>query len=198
MGVAPWSRDGMGFAVQPAMKQQPVHWTVGSLAAAVALVACAADEPTMKIDHVEVSAVQAGFPPSSVALQMVVVLEAYNPNGYDVAIRAMRGTSSFEDRYSVPIDFRPDGDGVWLRSKQTTEVRVPVVVPVDTALRVAQEALADVVPYHVVGKADVTATSTLKIEKDDFGVDDGGNLTRQEIERSIAAVGIPTVVPWEP
>jgi hypothetical protein len=168
------------------------------LAAAIALVACAADEPTMKIDHVEVSSVQTGFPPSSVALQMVVVLEAYNPNGYDVAMRAMHGTASFEDRYSVPVDFRPDGDGVWLRSEKTTEVRVPVVVPADVALLITQGALADTVPYHVVGKADVTATSTLKIEKDDFEVDDRGNLTRREIEKSLAVVGAPTMAPQLP
>src|SRR5207247_10737744 len=102
------------------------------------------------------SAVSVGFPPSAVGLQMMVVLEAYNPNSYDVALRAMHGTASFEDRYSVPIDFRPDGEGVWLRSEQTSVVRVPVVVPADIALRIALEALADTVPYHVVGKADVT------------------------------------------
>jgi hypothetical protein len=149
----------------------------------------------MKVDHVEVNGVQVGFPPSP-ALQVTIVLEAYNPNSYDVAVRAMHGTATFQDRDSIPIDFRPEGEGIWLSTKRTSLVRVPVVVPVDTALRIiTQAALSDLVPYHIVGKADVTATRTLKIEKDNFEVDDRGEIGRREIERSLAAVGVPLPQP---
>lgn len=152
--------------------------------------AACAKKPTMRVHHAEVSGVQVGFPPS-LAVQMTVVMEVHNPNGYDVAIRAMRGTVTFHDRYAMPIDFRPGGEGLWLPSDQTTVVRVPVAVPVDLALRLTREALTGIVPYHVVGKADVTATRSLKIERDDYSVDERGHITRQQIDASIAALGIP-------
>jgi hypothetical protein len=122
---------------------------------------------------------------------MTVVLEVYNPNSYDVAVRAVRGTVTFQDRYTLPVDFRPGGEGVWLPAKQTTQVRVPTAVPVDLALRTTREALGGTVPYRVVGKADVTATRSLKIESDDYSVDERGEIQRQVIEQSIAALGIP-------
>jgi hypothetical protein len=154
-----------------------------------ALAACA-KKPTMKVHHAEVQGVQFGFPPS-LAIQMTVIMDVYNPNSYDVAIRAVRGTVTFHDRYSLPVNFQPGGEGVWLPADRTTQVRVPTSVPVDLALRITREAYAGTVPYHVVGKADVTATRSLKIESDDYSVDEKGALQRQVIEQSIAAVGIP-------
>ena len=91
----------------------------------------------------------------------------------------------------MPIDFKAAGDGVWLPASQTTQVRVPVAVPVDLALRITHGAISGTVPYHVVGKADVTATKSLKIEKDDYSVDEKGELARNVIEQSIASMGIP-------
>src|ERR1700754_502799 len=88
-----------------------------------------AKKPTMKVNHAEMQGVQLGFPPS-LAVQMTVVLDVTNPNSYDVAVRAMRGQVSFFDRYTMPIDFRPGGDGVWFPSGQTTQVRVPTSVPI--------------------------------------------------------------------
>ncbi|HVH44925.1 MAG TPA: LEA type 2 family protein [Labilithrix sp.] len=149
-----------------------------------------AKKPTMKVHHAEMAGVQFGFPPS-VAVQMTVVMDVFNPNGYDVAIRAMRGQVTFHDRYSMPIDFRAPGEGVWLPADRTTQVRVPASVPVDLALRITREALTGVVPYRVIGKADVTATRSLKIESDDYSVDERGQIARQQIEASIAALGVP-------
>jgi hypothetical protein len=156
----------------------------------VLVLAACAKKPTMKVNHAEVSGVQIGFPPT-LAIQMTVVLDVFNPNGYDVAVRAMRGTVTFEDQYTMPIDFRAQGDGLWLPSNQTTSVRVPVSVPVDIALRITHGAIAGSVPYRVTGKADVTATKSLKLEKDDYSVDEKGEIARQVIDNSIAAMGIP-------
>lgn len=167
----------------------------GMLAAVVALLVVVgtngcAKKPTMKVNHAEMQGVQLGFPPS-LAVQMTVVIDVYNPNGYDVAVRAMRGNVSFFDRYTLPIDFRPGGDGVWLPSKATTQVRVPTAVPVDLAVRITREAMTGNVPYHVVGKADVTATRSMQIEKDDYSVDERGEISSQVIAASIASIGIP-------
>lgn len=162
---------------------------VSSMLVALGVAGCAS-KPTMKLHHAEVSGVQLGFPPQ-LMVQMTVVLDVHNPNSYDVAVRAMRGTVTFHDRYTMPVDFHPGGEGVWLPSKQTTQVRVPTSVPVDLALRISREAAVGTVPFRVVGKADVTATRSLKIESDDYSVDEKGEITRQQIESSIAALGIP-------
>lgn len=144
----------------------------------------------MKVNHAELQGVQFGFPPA-LMVQMTVVLDVYNPNGYDVAVRAMRGTVTYNGRYPQPINWAPGGDGVWLGSERTTQVRVPVALPIDLAMTLMREAMTGVVKYHVKGKADVTATRTLQIEKDDYEVDEDGSFARQQIEASVAALGIP-------
>lgn len=163
---------------------------IGLLSVLVAATNGCAKKPTMKVHHAEMQGVQLGFPPS-LAVQMTVVMDVFNPNSYDVAIRAMRGTVTFNDRYTMPINFQPGGEGIWLGSDRTTQVRVPTAVPVDLALRITREAMTGVVPYRVVGKADVTATRSLKVESDDYSVDERGEISRQVIEQSIAAIGVP-------
>jgi hypothetical protein len=155
----------------------------------MSVTACAS-KPSMKVHHAEVEGVRFGLP-SSVAVQMTVVMDVTNPNAYDVAVRAVRGTVSFYDKYSLPMDFRPGGEGIWLPAKQTTQVRVPAAVPVDLALTVAREALGGVVPYRFVGRADVTATRSLKIERDDYVVDERGEISRQQLEASVASLSLP-------
>jgi hypothetical protein len=151
--------------------------------------ACAS-KPTMKVNHAEVSGVQFGFPPS-LSLQMTVVLDVTNPNDYDVAVRAMRGQVTYMGKYPQPIQYQAPGDGVWMAANKTTQVRVPVSLPIDLAMQLMREAMTGVVKYHVTGKADVTATKTLKIEKDNYEVDEDGTFARQQIEASVAALGIP-------
>src|SRR6185312_2425957 len=103
----------------------------------------------------EVSGMQLGFPPT-IGIVMTIVLDVYNPNSYDVAVRAMRGTATLAERYTLPIDFRPGGDGVWMASKATTTLRVPVTVPVPLALQLLRESyMTPTVPFRVVGTADV-------------------------------------------
>ncbi len=155
-------------------------------------VAACASKPTMKVHHAEVEGVRFGLPPS-VAVQMTVVMDVTNPNAYDVAVRAVRGTVTFHKKYSLPIDFRPGGEGIWLASRQVTQVRVPIAVPVELALTFARESLSGSVPYRFVGRADVTATRSLKIERDDYVVDEAGEISRQQLEASVASLSLPFV-----
>ena len=144
-----------------------------------------ASKPTMKLNHAEISGMTLGFPPQ-VGVVMTMVLDVYNPNSYDVAIRAMRGTALLAEKYTLPIDYRAGTEGVWLASKQTTTVRIPVSVPVDLALILLRESFAaPTVPFHVTGKADVTATRTFQIEKDNYAVDESGTFTRQQLELAV-------------
>ena len=146
--------------------------------------ACAS-KPTMKLNHAEISGVRLGFPPT-VGVMMTMVLDVYNPNSYDVAVRAMRGTAVLAERYTLPIDFRPGTEGVWMTSKATTTLRVPVTIPVDLALTLLRESYTNpTISYKVTGTADVTATRTFQIEKDNYGVDESGTFSRQQLEMAI-------------
>ncbi len=139
----------------------------------------------MRVNHAEVSGVSLGFPPS-VSVVMTVFVDVYNPNSYDVAVRAVRGTVILAGRYTLPLDWRVPGEGVWLASDATTSVRVPVTIPVDMALAIVREAYqAPSVAYRFMGRADVTATRTFKLEKDDYSVDEQGWIPRQQIEQAL-------------
>ncbi len=137
----------------------------------------------MKLNHAEISGFQAATFPPSVGIVMTIVVDVHNPNGYDVAIRSLQGNVIMADKYTLPLNFQPGGNGLWLPADQTTQVRAPVVVPVDLALTLLREAyMSPVIPFHVVGKANVTGTRTFQIEKDDYEVDERGTVTRQQIE----------------
>jgi hypothetical protein len=143
-------------------------------------------KPSMHLNHAEISGVQLATLPPSLGLLMTVVVDVYNPNGYDVAIRAMRGQVTLAEKYTLPIDFQPPGDGVWLASGTTTSVRTPVNMPVDLALLLLREAaMAPAITYRVTGKADVTGTRTFKIEEDDYSVDERGSISPQQIAAMI-------------
>lgn len=168
-----------------------------ALAFGLVLVPACASKPSMTVRHAEVQGMQVGFPPQ-LGVVMTVVLDVYNPNSYDVAIRAVRGSVVFMDRFTMPVDFKPGGEGVWLAAKATTPVRVPTTVPVELAINLVRAAYTSpTVPFRVTGKADVTATRSLKIESDDWSVDEKGELSRQQIEASVPATllggfGAPT------
>jgi hypothetical protein len=151
---------------------------------ALAFAGCAS-KPTMTLKHAEISGVSLGFPPQ-VGVVMTMVLEVYNPNSYDVAVRAMRGTAVLAQRYTLPIDYRPGPEGVWMASKATTVLRVPVTVPIDLALTLLRESYTvPTISFRVTGTADVTATRTFQIEKDNYAVDEVGSFSRQQLEMAI-------------
>ena len=137
-------------------------------------------KPTMHLNHAEISGFQVMTIPPSVV--MTVVVDVYNPNGYDVAVRAMRGQVVMAEKYTIPLDFRPPGDGLWLPADKTTQVRTPIAIPVDLALALlAESAASPTISYRLIGKADVTGTRTFQIEKDDYSVDERGLVTRDQI-----------------
>lgn len=144
-----------------------------------------ASKPTMTLKSAEISGVRLGFPPQ-VGVVMTVVLDVKNTNSYDVAVRAMRGTAVLAEKYTLPIDYRPGGEGVWLAADATTTIRVPVTLPIDLALQLLRESyMAPTVSFRVIGTADVTATRTFKIEKDNYSVDERGTFSRQQLEMAI-------------
>ncbi|MCL2725983.1 MAG: hypothetical protein FWD69_16280 [Polyangiaceae bacterium] len=139
----------------------------------------------MQLNHAEINGVRFAMPPGA-GIVMTQVLDVHNPNSYDVAIRAMRGQVTIADKYVMPIDFRAPGDGMWLAANAMTTVRIPVTIPMDLALLIAKETYTTpIVNFHVVGKADVTASRTFKLEKDDYSVDERGSFTSQQLRLAI-------------
>jgi len=170
---------------QPLLRRAFAFLGLLALVLASALSTGCASKPTMKLKAAEISGMTLGFP-LQVGVVMTMVIDAYNPNSYDVAIRAMRGMALLADKYTLPIDYRPGPEGVWLASKAKTTMRVPVSVPVDLALRLLRESdMAPTVPFRVTGTADVTATRAFQIEEDNYSFDETGTFTRQQLELAI-------------
>lgn len=139
-------------------------------------------KPTMHLNHAEISGVNLATLPPSIDVVMTIVLDVYNPNSYDVAIRAVRGQTVMAGRFPINVDYHAPGEGLWLPAKQVTPVRVPLSVPVPVAFQLVQESFnSPVIPYRFQGKADVTATHAFKLEKDDYGVDEEGLVTREQM-----------------
>ncbi len=136
----------------------------------------------MRLNHAEISGVSMATLPASLGILMTVVLDVTNPNSYDVAVRAVRGRTTFAEQYPLDVNYQAPPDGLWLPAGQTTSIRVPITVPLQLAMILVQQAMvSQTIGYHFVGKADVTATRTFQLEKDNYGVDARGSITRDQM-----------------
>ncbi|MEP7119496.1 MAG: hypothetical protein ABJE95_01245 [Byssovorax sp.] len=156
-----------------------------ALAGLVVASAACVQKPTMKLDHAEISGVRVGFPPS-LGVLMNIVVAVDNPNSYDIAIRAVRGQVVLANMYTLPVNFRAPNNGVWLRSGVISRMAVPVDIPVQLAVQLLQNGMSmPTISYRFIGHADVTATSTLQLEKDDYSVNEWGIMTRQQLAAAL-------------
>jgi len=147
----------------------------------------------MHLNHAEISGIQLGALGAPPTMVMTVVVDVYNPNGYDVAVRAMSGQVWMADRYPVPLDFQaPAEQPFWMAAGKTTSMRVPLYVPLNLAIQLVQEAFASpTIAYRVIGRANVTGSRTFQVEKDDYAVDERGTMTREQM----AAIIPNSIVP---
>ena len=157
----------------------------------LALGGCVHD-PTVQLNHAELNGVQVAVFPPRVGVQLTIVVDVRNPNSFDVAVRGVRGQTILAERYPLPIDYRPPPPGLWLPAGQTTQMRLPVDMPLDLAIALLREAFASpVIGFHVVGTVDVTGSSTFKVNRDNFPVDLRGTMTRQQVAAVVPAVFLP-------
>jgi hypothetical protein len=158
---------------------------VFALAFLASLSAACVKKPTVELDHAEITGVRVALPPS-VSILLTIYLRVNNPNSYDVAIRAVRGQVLLAYHYTLPVDLRANGDGIWLGANSTTPVAVPVTIPGDLALSLLRETLTTpAIAYEFVGRADVTASRTLELQRDDYSVKESGSVSREQLERSV-------------
>lgn len=116
-----------------------------------------------------------------------VFLSVTNDNSYDIQIRNVRAEITIADRYALaPIDIQPNQ---WLPSDQTTTVRVPIVIPWLVIRPIIQATInRPLITYRVRGSADVTAIRMLGIERDNYPIDEGGSVLRQDLVNAAAGM----------
>jgi len=132
-------------------------------------------QPTIAIRGAEVRGA------SLMGVDVLITLEVRNDNAYDVMVRGVRCNVVFGRGGAVlgPIQFAPNQ---WLRSNSTTLVMVPVSIPLTIIPALMGESNgAYSIPYHVRGVVDVTATSSLNIERNNYAIDHDGFVTRQMV-----------------
>lgn len=162
--------------------------TVCALCVAMPVVSgCGTTKPKMAIHHAEVTGVQLGLP-LSVGVNLNIVLAVYNPNSFDIQIRSFNGQAVVNNRYPFYVNIAPN---LWLPSKQTVLMTVPVTMPASAAMQIMSETLnSPAVPYRVTGKANVTATSSLGVKVDDVEVDEQGLIQRQAVVEALRRIGL--------
>jgi hypothetical protein len=116
-----------------------------------------------------------------------VFLKVENDNSYDIQIRNVRAQVTIADRYPLmPIDIQPNQ---WLPADQATVVRVPIVIPWQVVSPIVRATLGrPLITYRVKGSADVTAVRMLGIERDNYPVDEGGSVLRQDLVNAAAGM----------
>jgi hypothetical protein len=158
------------------MLRTPSRWLFSlPLLAALAAAPGCVQQPAITIHHAEVR----GMTPTG--LGVIIYLQVRNDNSYDVQVRNVNVNVGFGRSGAVlgPINFAPNQ---WLPANQTAMVAVPVNVPWTLVPALVTETAGGYsIPYHVVGVADVTATSSLNIQRNNYPVDETGFVPRQMV-----------------
>jgi hypothetical protein len=135
-------------------------------------------KPTMHVHHAEVQGVQLTFPPS-VGILMRVVMVIDNTSSADLLVRRVQAQVTLLGRYTIPVTATPQ---TWLTAKQQTLMPIDVVIPLSTAIPLLRDSLnSPFINYQVVGSADVSATSSFEIQKDNYPVNETGSIPRQAL-----------------
>ena len=108
---------------------------------------------------------------------MVVVVRVNNQNSFDVPVRNGRVNVVLADRVRLPpMAYSPNQ---WLPADGTTLVRVPMLIPWGAIPPLlAATVSSSIIPYRVQGEADVTAIRSLGIRRDNYPVDEEGEIPR--------------------
>lgn len=141
-------------------------------------------KPAVTVHHAELRGLSAW------GLSVMILLQVRNDNSYDVQIRNINVHTTFGRGLHLPVVFSPNQ---WLPSNQTTFVQVPVTIPWTALPQLVAESSGNyAIPYHVKGVADVTATRSLGIERDNYPVDEGGSIPRQMVvDAARSAIPLP-------
>lgn len=140
---------------------------------ALLLPACVS-KPQMQLHHAEIRSANV------VGIGMEVFFSVYNDNSFDVQVRTVRVQTVLQGRYTLPgLEYSPNA---WLPSERTVIVNAPVTIPWPLVPPLLAETFSKPsISYRVKGGADVTATRSLKIESDNYPVDESGSIPRAAV-----------------
>ncbi len=140
---------------------------------ALFLVSCVS-KPTMKLHRASVQSV------SPAGIHLTLFMKVTNDNSFDVQVRNVRANVTLAGRYRMPpIRYNP---AHWLPADGTTIVPVPVVIPWNLIGPLLQTTVGyTTIPYRTTGYVDVTATSSLQVENNDYELDEKGQISRAEL-----------------
>jgi LEA14-like dessication related protein len=145
---------------------------VAASALSLAFASGCVSKPVIALHHADLKEV------SLQGLDLKVVIQIHNPNAYDVEVRAVHAQVTIAGKYKLePMDLQPNK---WLPAGETTLIAVPVYIPWPMVPGLIAETLGTPdVKYRVQGSADVTATRTFGIEKNNYPLDEEASLPRQ-------------------
>jgi hypothetical protein len=167
-----------------------MSWTLrrwaalGPIVVALAAAPGCVTQPQMTVHHAELRGV------SPWGVNVMIWLQVRNDNSYDVQVRNVNVSVKFGRGIVLPVVYSPNQ---WLPSGRTTFVAVPVTIPLQAVPGLVMETVgAYGIPYHVKGSADVTATRTFGIERDNYPVNEGGSVPRQMVvDAAKSAIPLP-------
>ena len=149
----------------------------------VGLGACASTEscakkPTFEIHHAQILGVTMnGLMPG---ILVGVVVKVNNTNSFDIQVRNLYAQTTLAGIHQLPpISIQPN---LWLRAKQTTQMTIPVNVPLSMIPGILASTLGtEDITYSVQGYADVTATQSVGIRLNNEPVNDSGVVKRSAL-----------------
>lgn len=140
--------------------------------------------PTMDLYGARVQTV------SPMGVGMVMVMKIRNDNPFDIQVRNVAANVIIGDSFRMPtVRTSPN---VWLRASSVTLVDVPMTVPWPTLMPLLSRTVGSAtIEYRAKGFADVTATSTFQIDRNDYKFDEEGKVSRVELVQAAIRGGFP-------
>lgn len=152
-----------------------------TLVGALSLQGCAPKNPQLRVQGANVTGAWITFP-FAAGVRVDVVTSAENPNGFDLQVRNVRGQVVFQNQNVIPINV--PNLNMWLPAERTTTFAFPTAIPIDVGLRLLSMNVP-CIGYTVQGEADVTATSTFKLERNNYPFNQSGCIPRATLLNAI-------------
>lgn len=141
---------------------------------------CSPKAPLMRVNgaQIEGASIAMGLPGIGAIMRVYVLGE--NQNSFDIQIRGVRGeVQMLNGRYRLPVSMAL---GTWLPSERTTPFNFSINIPVTVGIAILHESVTMAcIPYTLQGVADVTATSTFRLDRDNYPISQNGCIPRQAL-----------------
>ena len=162
------------------MRSSPSPAALAACIAALSALGCVQPKhPKLTVTDATFTGIDLQVRPLSLQVHLELLVRADNPNGFDLKVERVSGTTTIAGKHELPVDLAPDR---WLAANQSSTFTVPITVPAEMIPALAGEALSrSCIPYKFEGRADLVATSTFELEKKDYPLKKEGCLDRERL-----------------